>query len=457
VSGCGARRIAGRRWKVRKLYILSSTAILIALCASLAYGQELSARVNIALADGTVMLYVGSGKGVNVGDEFEVTRGSQRVGHIRVIRVRELFSYCEIVQGEAREMDTVTRVKEAPPSAANVEEQNPAAAEQKPAESEEAGRTTRTKRHDRAVDEENKSGSGETPGAAGAGRTASAGSEKKEKSGTGQDHSKKNPPAGEPGKKIRGLPPIGAAQATALGLSGAIFTPSANTIANDTGSLMLYYSKYNKDSDDDFDMKSTGAGFAYNLGGDIEGSFMYISTKMDSNSNASDASDANFNTNILSFKYQMKNTEPPGFLAKNVKEVRYAAGFQYFMYDTSDAATASEDSGSNVNRFFLVGTGKLSGAYVNAGVYYQGGDLDDDNEGLGVMGSAEFPLIKDTQSEIDQLTGIVELDQKAFYTGTYRTLSLGLRYTFAKSSHIKLAVADVTSSQMLVLNGVFNF
>lgn len=78
---------------------LIALAAALAVAAAVGFGspqavaQEVSARVNIALEDGTIMMYAGSNKGVSAGDEFETRRSGAIVGRLKVVRVKELFSY----------------------------------------------------------------------------------------------------------------------------------------------------------------------------------------------------------------------------------------------------------------------------------------------------------------------------------------------------------------------------
>lgn len=432
-----------------KRIIVSALAAMMILAAAGARADDLATRVNIALDDGTIMIYIGSAKGVNVGDEFEVTRGGQRVGLFRVTRVKELFSYCEILEGEAQEMDTVTRVKAAPasaePGAKPKTEQGktaPAATEgAEGAKPENEDKTTRSSRRDKAAVEDKQPGEK-------TGQPASA--EPKTKPKTEQGKAAPAPEAG--GKKTGGLPPIGDTHSSALGLTGALFTPSANISHISSGSAIVFYADA---SDESLNYKATGFGVGYSLGGDVEASYMYISYDTGSE-NGSSQDDNSVKSNVISFKYQLKNKAPISFLRKRVPEMRYATGFQYFDRGSNPDAS-SENSKDTASRFFIVGTANYMSAYENFGIYYQGGGLDEDYDGFGFMGSIEYPFVRGKNPALDQMSAILEYDHKAVYLGTYRTISLGFQYRFSEFGHVGLAMADLASTNTLVLNGAYNF
>jgi hypothetical protein len=419
--------------KIKIIFVLLAAAVLSAA----AYADDFSARVNIALEDGTIMIYAGTKQGVNVGDEFDVFRSGAKVGHIKVLRVKELFSYCEIADGTAQEMDIVKRTYSAPAAAGGE------SVTEKPKTSEEGSTSTAvasanasaedtsggSKRRDRAKKELDETATSSQP----VGTTAEKTTEKEQKTG-------------EKGQKA--LPSFGSAHTAAFGLTGALFIPTANIGQKSSGTGLFYYSSSSEESND---FKNTGIGYSH-TSGDTEAAFMYI--KSDITSNAVDS--VSGNTTAFSFKFQFPQTKPPTFL-KTLENIRYAAGIQYFSENTKDSSGVK--TGGKASRFFAVASTEIMRGTGSFGLYAQNGDMitDTDYKGMGFMGSFEYPLGFGTKNGQEQMTLILEGDTKAFYLGTYRTLSVGLRYAFSENGHIALSMADVGSTNTIALTGGYSF
>jgi len=447
--------------------------IMLGLCMA-AYAEDLTARVNIALQDGTVMIYAGAKKGVNVGDEFNVDRGGEKVGHLRVTRVKDLFSYCEIIEGEAQEMDTVIRTKVGDATAAKGkptaggEEQTgtrrkrtsdeegsayvAAPAEEKPAAESAAAEPGKSRRRDAAKkDEETGAAAGSEAKPAPPAETKTG--EKAKKEDKGKDAKKESSEAKT--SKKRGLPPIGSSRTAAFGLTGNIVVPSGNIASNGKGTGFFTYAN---SSDKNNDFRDTGFGINYGFGGDIEVSFARINTDYGGDDLMVGES-MTADTNVFSFKFQLPHTKAPSFV-KNVSEVRYGIGLQYYNVKTTDTwREYSESEKWKATRFFAVGTGEFMSGIGHFGVYSQTGDLVDDTDysGFGVMGGFEYPLARGGKSSFDGMSLLLEADSKALYLDTLKTLSLGLRYTLADRGQISLSIADITSTKALLLNGGYNF
>lgn len=81
---------------MRHLWIL---IIGLTLCCSVAFAAEaepFKTKVNLVLDDGTIMLYAGTKKGVQIGDEFELVRNGVKVGTIKITKASDLASYAKI-------------------------------------------------------------------------------------------------------------------------------------------------------------------------------------------------------------------------------------------------------------------------------------------------------------------------------------------------------------------------
>ncbi|MFA6448568.1 MAG: hypothetical protein WCX65_03785 [bacterium] len=475
-------------------------AMIIFLFSACALAEDLSTRVNIALDDGTVMIYAGTKKGVNIGDEFDVIRSGERAGHIRVVRTKDLFSYCEIIDGAVQEMDTVVRVKVGTAADAAAAAKTPSGVKttsgETPAETGgEASDTQKTKTTAVAGNEssteatqgtaaDGKSGSvrtsprresakietetkpGTESGTASAPASESGGSKEPLNSKRGGD---KTVPADknkttESGKtastapaadeKKRGLSPIGTPNTAAFGLSGVIFIPSANVQPAGKITGMVAYASA---SDENNDFTDTGFGVNYGFSGDMEAAFMYVANSYNMPGQTNLSLDGN--TSILSLKYQLPQTKPPSFI-KQVKEARFAAGLQFFsMKIDAKSNTFSASVTGKATRLYAVGTGVISKGTGHLGIFTQNGDLvnDSDNKGLGLMAGYEYPLASGSKSAMDQMTLLFELDSKSIYLDTYRTLSLGLRYALSDAGHVTLSVADITSAKAITLSGAYSF
>ncbi len=451
--------------------MIGSLIMVIGLCWT-AFAEDLTARVNIALQDGTVMIYAGARKGVNVGDEFDVDRGGEKVGHLRVTRVKDLFSYCEIIEGEVQEMDTVVRTKSGSasvPSTGDGEEKpssrrKPAASEkdgggetaeaaEKPAAESatpEAG-SSRSRRREAAKqgdDGAEAPATGSEPDAATEAKTDQKPKKDEKVKEAKKDSSDKTAAT----SKKRGLSPIGSTRSAAFGLTGNIMIPTANVVSNGKGTGFLTYAS---SSDKDNDFKDTGFGINYGFGGDIEVALARVSTDYGGDY-LIDGESMTGETNVFSFKFQLPRTKAPSFL-KNAGEARYAVGLQYFNVKISDEYSDSEKW--KATRFFAVGTGEFMGGIGHFGVYSQTGDYVDDTDyqGIGVMGGFEYPLARGEKSAMEGMSLLAEIDSKTMYIDALKSLSLGLRYTFAQRGHVSLSIADITSTKALLFNGGYNF
>ncbi|HOX28788.1 MAG TPA: hypothetical protein PLQ76_06510, partial [bacterium] len=73
------------------------------------------------------------------------------------------------------------------------------------------------------------------------------------------------------------------------------------------------------------------------------------------------------------------------------------------------------------------------------------------------FGGFDYPLLRGKEADINQMSVMLEGDTKAFYLGTHRTLSLGLRYAFADRGEASLSIADLARTNTMVLKGAYNF
>jgi hypothetical protein len=442
---------------------LIALAAAVAVAATVGFGsvrvaaQDVSARVNIALEDGTIMMYAGSNKGVSAGDEFETRRSGAVVGRLKVLRVKELFSYCELVEGDAREMDIAVRVKKAQ----IVEERtitmrkrdagDEAAAAPAPAKESEApaaeeptaGTRSRSVRRDEAAKTTD-----ETPAASApkTDKTADAGKKTSEPA-------KPKEPEKAKDKGARDAGSIGPRGIAAYGLSGLALTPTANTLPGGRGGAGLVYADF---SNEDYNFSDAGVSVSYGLSGDIELAAAYVSRDI-STGDADISSDATLTA--LSFKYRLPHTKPPAFFKKEFKEVRYAVGAQMFSYDyTTTAWGVSQSYDANANRVFAVATGDYKSRFVtHFGIYAQSGDLSDDEDGFGFMGGAEYLFNRDESSLMEKMSVLLEYDHKAFYLGTAKTLTLGFKYGFKDKADVGLFLTDVGSANALMFKGTYFF
>lgn len=447
---------------VMKRTKLIALAAALAVAAAVGFGslravaQDVSARVNIALEDGTIMMYAGSNKGVSAGDEFETRRSGAIVGRLKVVKVKELFSYCELVEGDAREMDIAVRVKKAAvveertitmrkkdagdeAAAAPAQAKEPAAAEEPV-----TGARSRSTRRDEAA-----KATDETPAAA-------SGAE----AGKAPDGAKKTPEpakAKEPekvkGKGVRDISAIGPRGIAAHGLSGLALTPSANTLPGGRGAVGLVYADF---SNEGYNFSDAGISVSYGLSGDIELAAAYVSRDI---STGDDDISSDATLTAISFKYRLPHTKPPSFFKSDFKEVRYAVGAQMFSMDyTTTAWGVSESYDAKANRVFAVATGDYKERFIgHFGIYAQSGDLSDDDDGFGFMGGAEYLFNRDESSRMEKMSVALEYDHKAFYLGTAKTLTLGFKYGFMDKADLGLFLTDVSSANALMLKGTYFF
>ncbi len=443
---------------------LIALAAALAVAAAVGFGspqavaQEVSARVNIALEDGTIMMYAGSNKGVSAGDEFETRRSGAIVGRLKVVRVKELFSYCELVEGDAREMDIAVRVKKAAvveertitmrkkdagdeAAAAPAPVQEPAApAADEPA----AGTRSRSARRDDAA----KATDGTPPAASGAEAGKASDAAKK-----ALEPAKTKEPEKAKGKGARDAGLIGTRGIAAYGLSGLALTPSANTLPGARGAVGLVYADF---SNEGYNFSDAGFSVSYGLSGDIELAAAYVSRDI---STGDDDISSDATLTALSFKYRLPHTKPPAFFKKEFREVRYAVGAQMFSMDyTTTAWGMSQSYDAKANRIFAVATGDYKERFIgHFGIYAQSGDLSDDDDGFGFMGGAEYLFNRDESSRMEKMSVALEYDHKAFYLGTAKTLTLGFKYGFMDKADLGLFLTDVSASNALMLKGTYFF
>jgi hypothetical protein len=467
---------------MKKLSLILGIFVIMLFTAA-ASADDLSARVNIALDDGTVMIYAGTKKGVNIGDEFDVMRSGVRAGHMKVVRVKDLFAYCEMTEGAVQEMDTVTRVKIGTPAdAAAIAAAVQANAQATPVTAAPAGggepaatKTTQTTAVAGSETSTAATGGADSVTESGASRTSKrretakiegetkpdgtattaepATGAKETKTG-GKDNKGDKGKTGATEVKKSGPTPLGIPQPAAFGLTGLITIPSGNVNPANKFSALLAYAN---SSDKTNGFTNTGFGINYGVSGDMEFSYMYLSNSNKNSLNTS-SSKQKGNTSVMSFKYQLPFTTPPSFI-KQVKDVRIGVGAQIFNRKTnSDSSAGSTSSNTKATRIYAVGTSKIMKGFGHLGIYDQTGDMvaGTDNKGLGFMGGYEYPLARGAKSPLEQMTLFLELDSKSLYLNTYKTLSLGLRYGFS-SGQIGLSMVDITSTQALVMSGGYNF
>ncbi|MEW5946661.1 MAG: hypothetical protein AB1742_10730, partial [bacterium] len=82
-------------------------AALIFFLAGAAAAAELTAKINLKTDDGRFLIYAGSKDGVREGDYFEVRVKGETVGRLKAAKVGDFFTFAELVEGRAEEMDDV--------------------------------------------------------------------------------------------------------------------------------------------------------------------------------------------------------------------------------------------------------------------------------------------------------------------------------------------------------------
>jgi len=110
--------------------------------------QKILSSVNLINDDGSVLIYIGSQKGIKIGDVFNVYRDGKQVGRIEVIAVEKLYSRTKILSvapdEKIKEMDVVEFAERAPdevksaspaPSQTSEEKETDTSTESKPEES----------------------------------------------------------------------------------------------------------------------------------------------------------------------------------------------------------------------------------------------------------------------------------------------------------------------------------
>lgn len=455
---------------IKSAGLLTAIIVLIAACA---HAADLTARVNVVLDDGTIMLYAGAKKGIGVGDEFEVTRGGDIVGHIKIIRTKDLFSYAELIDGDVGEMDLAKRTKKGePPVLKKEKEKKTSARKSTPRRSRAAGDEdeeeaeperpprrqgqTASRRRQQAKEDADDERVEREPA-----RESKRRVERKKDEKPEEEKKRKEPVIDLSKTKVdKALEPIGAVRPGGYGLTGLIYLPTADTFKKSAGSAHFIYAS--ADSDDTM-FTDLGFGVTYGLGDDIEVAFTMLNSELEANMPLPAGAQTDRKSNIFSFKYQLKNTQPISFFADNVKEARYALGLQF--HDTDDVSVPGRDtssgveSGSSVTRLFGVMTGEYSSGIGHLGLFYQTGDVVDDTDfdGLGITVGVEYPLRKSIGSAEDNMSVLFEFDTKAFYIGKTGAPSLGLRYRFMNRGHATLAIVDVADSAMLTINGAYDF
>jgi len=73
------------------------------------------------------------------------------------------------------------------------------------------------------------------------------------------------------------------------------------------------------------------------------------------------------------------------------------------------------------------------------------------------MGGYEYPIAFGTKSSAEQMNILFEFDTKSLYLDTFKTLSLGLRYSLSDAGQIGLSIADITGTKAIVFSGGYNF
>lgn len=453
---------------MKKLTGILLTAIFVISVPVLTMAADVSAKVNIVLEDGTIMLYSGAKAGISAGDEFEVKRNEKVVGHIKAKDVQPFVTYATLQDGAVEEMDMAYRTKEG--SAAKedklVSTPKPAKEGKKASSSKERASSKKSTKKDDTADDDTKSSTRRD-------RAKERGGDTKEDAKAEKKEDKKEekkverrplPPSTETvEKKSNWKKPIGSIGASAYGLTGLIFIPTADVIRKGDGSVHFNY----LDAEDEKRLmyKDLGFGITYGIDDDIEIAYTFLNTDYDTRQTSNTVT-AEADTHIFSFKYQTNYFRAPAFLTSNVTESRLALGLKYFDKSTSvnfggvDLCALSGDScSSDATRAFAVITGKYSMGAGHLGIYYQSGDMVDDSyyDGFGFFAGAEYILGGKDNSFINRLSVLGEYDHKAFYLGTARTPSIGLRYYFQESSHITLNLLDVSDTTVMNVEGAYGF
>jgi len=428
---------------------------LLFLAASAVAEDPLSTKVNIVLQDGTIMFYMGEDAGIKAGDEFEVTRGGQVVGHVKASKTKKLFTYAELVDGDVQEMDTVVRTK----AAGEAGETKKETKEDKDSGDESGEKPVRKKSSKSKASEDSDKSSASSKRREDAKEEKPA-EKKADRSGKepSSDKEKSKGPVLKPepvDKHQSKLPPIGMLRPAALGLSGMLYTPTADSMPNGRGAVHLLYAG----SDDELlGFQDTGIGFTYGLAGNVEIAYTHISSDLDAPPTLGGAS---FDSSAGSFslKYQLGMTDT--IMSSSTTESRYALGFQYYSKsDSTFFTSSSRESGTNATRLFAISSHKYSMGVGHLGLYYQSGDLLDDTSysGVGFTGGIEYAFGDSVGGALsDTMSFILEYDSKAFYLGTYQTPSIGLRYNFRRMGHVTLGIMDVSDSSVLLINGAYDF
>jgi len=237
--------------------------------------------------------------------------------------------------------------------------------------------------------------------------------------------------------------------------------PTADVMPANKGSVLFHF--VNAD-DNTLGYKDTGYGVAYGISKNIEASFVRVNTSPTD----SLISGLDLNTNIISFKYQfggaktgMSGLRMPKLSVPKMPEgasrITYAAGLTYY----SMGSTAVAGGDGKVTRLYAVGSTGYDKGKVHVGIYTQSGNLldDTDYDGIGFMGGIEWPLsigFGGGKDPAESMSLVAEFDSKAYYLGTYRTPSIGLRYNTGMFS-LTAGVLDATKTRTFSAGGTYNF
>lgn len=463
-----AKQIAlasGEEFEEMKRYAgILLTAVLAFSIPLAVAAAELSAKVNIVLEDGTIMMYSGTNAGIAAGDEFEVKRDGKVVGHIKAKDVQQFVTYATLVDGAVLEMDMAYRTKQG--NAAREEKPAKASSSKKEEASTSKKERSSSKKSDKKDEDEAKTSSRRDRAKERDGDKKDDEGKKEEKKDEKKAERRPLPPTPAPAaeKKSNWKKPLGSLGASGYGLTGLMFIPTADVVRKGDGSVHFSYI----DAEDEVRLlyKDFAFGVTYGIDDDIEVSYSHLNTDYDA-IRLGTGTTVNSNTHIFSFKYQTNYFKAPSFLTSNVTESRLALGLRY--YDISMninssvlgdlCSLAGESCSSDATRVFAVLSGKYSMGTGHLGVYYQTGDLVDDTEydGFGFLAGAEYIVGGKDNSLINRLSVIGEYDHQAFYLGTSRTPSIGLRYYFAESSHVTLNLLDVTDTAVMNIEGAYGF
>lgn len=454
-------------WEMKKLTGILLTAIFVISVPVLTMAADVSAKVNIVLEDGTIMLYSGAKAGISAGDEFEIKRNDKVVGHIKAKDVQEFVTYATLLDGAVEEMDMAYRTKEGSTAKEDklVSSSKPAKEEKKASSKKERSSSKKTSKDD-TKDEETKSSSRRDRAKE---RTSESKDDTKAEKKEDKKEDKKTerrplpPSTNTAEKKSDWKKPIGSIGAGGYGLTGLIYIPTADVIRKGDGSVHFNY----MDAEDEKRLmyKDLGFGVTYGIDDDIEIAYTFLNTDYDTRQISNNVT-GEADTHIFSFKYQTNYFRAPSFLTSNVTESRLALGLKYFDSSISvnsaggNLCTMSGDScSSEATRVFAVMTGKYSMGAGHLGIYYQTGDMVDDSyyDGFSFFAGAEYIVGGKDNSFINRISVLGEYDHKAFYLGTARTPSLGLRYYFQESSHITLNLMDVTDTAIMNIEGAYGF